>query len=214
MGTAHHGEPHRTGAEPFRTGWLSLWTKRVCGPGQACCADTVCRRAPSHERGHDRAVLRPSANHPPVIKSHTRTNHVHYHRGMLETTPSDKKGKTRNNHPRRWLLMPNTVDRKHDNFGPINCLRTVRTRHRMYHAVLVPYDESLPCIAVRTTNVSSPCQALADSAIVIFGGRFVPPKVEPIRYKNHVCTLVLAYAAQAAAGRREIQAVYRRKSCE
>ena len=48
----------------MRTGGPSPWTTPLCGPGEACCPDAVYWSAPSHERGHDRFVLRPSANHP------------------------------------------------------------------------------------------------------------------------------------------------------
>ena len=66
FGRAHHGErrQHRTGAEPSRTGGPSPWAERGCTLGEARCPDTVCGRVSSHERDHDRFVLRPSANHP------------------------------------------------------------------------------------------------------------------------------------------------------
>ena len=66
FGIAHHGEQQfLTESEPFRTDSTSPWTELLCCPGEACCRDAVCwRRAPSHEWGHERFVLRPSSNHP------------------------------------------------------------------------------------------------------------------------------------------------------
>ena len=64
LSAPHIMEDNSIGAEPFRTGGPSPWTEHLCGPGEACCPDAVCWRAPSHERGHDRFVLRPSSNHP------------------------------------------------------------------------------------------------------------------------------------------------------
>ena len=64
LGSTHHGErrQYRTSAAPFAQG--RPIDKRGCGPGEASCPGTVCWRVSTHERGHDRFVLRPSANHP------------------------------------------------------------------------------------------------------------------------------------------------------
>lgn len=57
------------GAETFRIGGPSPGVERGCGPGEASRPEAACWRVSSHERDHDRSVLRPSANRPCCTKT-------------------------------------------------------------------------------------------------------------------------------------------------